>query len=209
MSADLDKSLKSLKCFELRGMKITPFILAGRLSFLRVGNAQLPLDKRFTDSLPWFGRLKLERVDLAPGAAVATGQLYVLSPSASPSTSDDAAQSSTGETALVKVSIGLNRESRLRIDADCRILVAERFLTSTVAGGPGPFPPVLVVFDNYEALLTMKAGQSLKLEESYQALSPVSFIELLRGKKAQPITVTRSVTVSFDGKDVKVAHVEQ
>ena len=44
MSADMDKSLKSLKCFELRGMKITPFIMAGRLSFLRVGNAQLPLE---------------------------------------------------------------------------------------------------------------------------------------------------------------------
>ena len=55
MSADMDKSLKSLKCFELRGMKITPFIMAGRLSFLRVGNAQLPLDKRFIDSLPFFG----------------------------------------------------------------------------------------------------------------------------------------------------------
>lgn len=205
MKADMENSLKSLKCFELQGLKITPFIMAGRLSFLRIGNAQLPLDKRFTDSLPFFGRLKLVRVDLELGASVAGGQLYNLSPS----TCEAATQSPAEETALVKVNIGLNRDSRISINADCRILMAERFLTSTVAGGPGPFPPVLVVFDNYEALLTMKAGQSLKLEESYQALSPVSFLDLLRGKKAQPITVTRSVTVSFDGKALQVKSVEQ
>lgn len=46
-----------MKCFDINGPKVTPYINAGRLSFLRIGNSRVPLHKSFTDALPWFGRI--------------------------------------------------------------------------------------------------------------------------------------------------------
>lgn len=205
-----------MKCFDINGPKVTPFINAGRLSFLRIGNSRVPLHKSFTDALPWFGRISLKDVELSernnhsrgpalgqyidstnlpvttPGYSKTEAPVTIM-PGSAPGTAGD-------EEVLVKLAQGVHSTSKLKVVSDCRIILAERFPDSKVSGSPGPTPPVMVTFHSFEALLVFKKGQRLSLSETYETVEPVGFFEALRGKRGRVVEVTRTVTISFDGE---------
>lgn len=209
-----------MKCFDINGPKVTPYINAGRLSFLRIGNSRVPLHKSFIDALPWFGRISLKDVELSEtghsagnhrgtqlGQYIDSTNLPVTTPGYSNKTESPVTirpGSSAGavgdEEVLVKLAQGVHSTSKLKVVSNCRIILAERFLDSKVFGSPGPTPPVMVTFHSFEALLTFKKGEKLVLTETYETVEPVGFFEALRGKRGRVVEVTRTVTISYDGE---------
>lgn len=189
-----------MQCFELRVDKVTPYIDAGRREFLAVGNKRVALDKSFLDGLSWFGRIQITdaAVDTTLGVNRADKTVGTIVPT-----------SARGDTFLVKVHIGLNKNSNIRIVPTCKRIIADgKSVESVVIGGHGMSPPAVVTFDTYEALLEMQAGQALLVEETYEAHKPRTWKEFWAGVPARKVTVLRKVNIVFDGTTVRMTQSE-
>lgn len=184
-----------MKCFEIQGASVTPFIMVGRLHFIRVGKSNVPLDQSLIDSIPFFGRLKLENARIE---SVGDKPTRIL-PADSICTE--------GEAVLVRFSLGLNDRSKVTITSDCKIWHGEQHEEVVIVGGPGPMGggAGMVRFQNYQALATMLPGQSIVVEESYEVQDFPGFINFLKGVKPTTRQVTRRFTVGYDGKTVSTA----
>ncbi|MBL0185973.1 MAG: hypothetical protein IPP97_09600 [Candidatus Obscuribacter sp.] len=185
-----------MKCFEIQGASITPYIMVGRLHFVRVGKTNVPLDQSLIDSIPFFGCLKLKDARLE---SVGDKPTRIL-PADSIRTE--------GEAALVRFSLGLNERSKMSVTSDCNIWHGEKGEEVVVLGGPGPMGGGMggiVRFPNYQALLTMLPGQSITLEETYEVQDFPGFFDFLKGVKPTTRQVTRRFTATYDGTTVRTS----